>query len=383
MILYGKQCISDADINAVVDVLENKNLTQGPKIGEFENAIKEYIDCAFAVAVNSATSALHIANLALGVGPGDRVWTSPITFVASANSVLYCGATVDFVDVDIQTGNMSIVALASKLAEAKLNGTLPKVVIPVHLAGHSCDMKGISALAKIYGFRVIEDASHAIGGSFGYRKIGACEYSDICVFSFHPVKIITTAEGGMATTNSPELASTLMMLRSHGITKEQNELIRADEGDWYYEQHSLGFNYRLTDIQAALGISQLKSIDVFTKKRNSISAQYRRLLDRQPLDFIEPLEDSFSSRHLQIIKLHDETVRRRVFDTMRSRGIQVHVHYFPVHLQPFYMKLGFKEGDFPVAELFYKKILTLPLHPQLSTDDINFVCTNLIELIQK
>lgn len=381
MILYGKQCISDADINAVVDVLKNSNLTQGPKIKEFEKAISDYTNCKFAVAVNSATSALHIANLALGVGPGDLVWTSPITFVASANSALYCGASIDFVDVDITTGNMCTLSLAAKLAQAKQQGRLPKVVIPVHLAGHSCDMEEIDKLAKIYGFRVIEDASHAIGGSFNHKKIGACEFSDICVFSFHPVKIITTAEGGLATTNDPELAKTLMMLRSHGITKEQNELVRLDEGDWYYEQHSLGFNYRITDLQAALGLSQLKSIDSFTARRNTLSGQYRKLLKEQPLDIVEPLHDCFSARHLQIIKLHDESIRRSVFDTMRARGIQVHVHYFPVHLQPFYTNLGFKEGDFPKAELFYKKILTLPLHPQLSEDEIDFVCSNLIELL--
>lgn len=383
MILYGKQCISDADINAVVDVLEKGNLTQGPKIREFEKAICTYTESSFAIAVNSATSALHIANLALGVGPGDRVWTSPITFVASANSVLYCGATVDFVDVDINTGNMSIVSLESKLIDAKSKGTLPKVVIPVHLAGHSCNMAEINKLAKIYGFRVIEDASHAIGGRYGDHKIGACEFSDICVFSFHPVKIITTAEGGVATTNDPELANMLMMLRSHGITKEQNSLLRPNEGDWYYEQHYLGFNYRLTDLQAALGLSQLTSIDNFTARRNTISAQYRELLKEQPLDFIEPLSDCFSARHLQIVKLHDESSRRTIFDTMRSLGIQVHVHYFPVHLQPYYLKLGFQEGDFPEAELFYKKIITLPLHPQLTTEDLNFVCSNLIELLQQ
>lgn len=381
MILYGKQCISDADINAVVEVLENGNLTQGPKIGAFEEAICNYTKSNFAVAVNSATSALHIANLALGVGPGDLVWTSPITFVASANSALYCGASVDFVDVDIVTGNMCILSLASKLADAKLKGRLPKVVIPVHLAGHSCNMKEIHKLAKKYSFRVIEDASHAIGGDFNNNKIGACEFSDICIFSFHPVKIITTAEGGIATTNDPELANTLMMLRSHGITKEQNELVRPDEGSWYYEQHSLGFNYRITDLQAALGLSQLKLIDSFTEKRNTISAQYQTLLKEQPLDIVEPLPNCFSARHLQIIKLHDESIRRNVFDTMRERGIQVHVHYFPVHLQPFYMARGFNKGDFPVAEQFYNRILTLPLHPQLSEEDVEFVCSNLIELI--
>lgn len=381
MILYGKQCISDADINAVVEVLKNGNLTQGPKIGAFEEAICNYTKSNFAVAVNSATSALHIANLALGVGPGDLVWTSPITFVASANSALYCGASVDFVDVDIVTGNMCILSLASKLADAKLKGRLPKVVIPVHLAGHSCNMKEINKLAKKYSFRVIEDASHAIGGDFNNNKIGACEFSDICIFSFHPVKIITTAEGGIATTNDPELANTLMMLRSHGITKEQNELVRPDEGSWYYEQHSLGFNYRITDLQAALGLSQLKLIDSFTEKRNIISAQYQTLLKEQPLDIVEPLPNCFSARHLQIIKLHDESIRRNVFDTMRERGIQVHVHYFPVHLQPFYMARGFNKGDFPVAEQFYNQILTLPLHPQLSEDDVEFVCSNLIELI--
>ena len=383
MIPYGKQDINQDDIDAVLAVLQSDYLTQGPKVPEFEQTISRYVGAKYAVAVNSATSALHIACLALGVRNGDRVWTSPITFVASANCALYCGAVVDFVDVDPLTGNMCSKALAAKLATAKSLGQLPKVIIPVHLAGHSCDMQAISELAKRYGVNVIEDASHGIGGSHQEQKIGACQYSDITVFSFHPVKIITTAEGGVATTNDKAIAEAMYLYRSHGITKSPSQMIRPDEGDWYYEQHELGFNYRMTEMQAALGLSQLLRIDEFVAQRNQISLQYQQRLGTLPLKFVVPLADSFSSYHLQIIRLDDSRKRRQIFDDMRSLGIQVHVHYFPVHLQPYYLHLGFKKGDFPISERFYSEILTLPLFPKLSPEDISYVVQTLVETIGK
>ncbi|MBS0043928.1 UDP-4-amino-4,6-dideoxy-N-acetyl-beta-L-altrosamine transaminase [Shewanella sp. M16] len=377
MIPYGKQDISQADIDAVVAVLASDYLTQGPKVPEFEQAIARKVGAKFAVAVNSATSALHIACLALGVNPGDLVWTSPITFVASANCALYCGADIDFVDVEPTAGNLCPKAFKAKLERAAQLGRLPKVVIPVHLAGHSCDMQAISELAKQYRVSVIEDASHAIGGQYHGAQIGACKYSDITVFSFHPVKIITTAEGGVATTQDPRLAEKLMLLRSHGITKNAAQLINADEGDWYYEQHALGFNYRMTDLQAALGVSQVPRLDEFVCKRNTLAGLYRSQLADFPLEIVEPLEQSLSARHLFIIRLMQPNKRRAVFDAMRSQGIQVHVHYFPVHLQPYYQKLGFSQGQFPHAEYFYQSILTLPLYPNLSPEQVTYICATL------
>lgn len=377
MIPYGKQDISQADIDAVVAVLASDYLTQGPKVPEFEQAIARKVGAKFAVAVNSATSALHIACLALGVKPGDLVWTSPITFVASANCALYCGADIDFVDVEPTTGNLCPKAFKAKLERAAQFGRLPKVVIPVHLAGHSCDMQAISKLAKQYRVSVIEDASHAIGGQYHGTQIGACKYSDITVFSFHPVKIITTAEGGVATTQDPKLAEKLMLLRSHGITKNAAQLINADEGDWYYEQHALGFNYRMTDLQAALGGSQVPRLDEFVCQRNALAGLYRSQLADFPLEIVEPLEQSLSARHLFIIRLMQPNKRRAVFDAMRSQGIQVHVHYFPVHLQPYYQKLGFSQGQFPHAEYFYQSILTLPLYPNLSPEQVTYICATL------
>lgn len=365
MIPYGKQNISQDDIDAVVEVLQSDWLTQGPKVPAFEQAICDYTGGKFAVAVNSATSALHIACLALDVGPGDRVWTSPITFVASANCALYSGAKVDFVDVNPESGNMCPEELKAKLDQAKREGTLPKVVIPVHLCGHCCDMAAIAELGKAYGFKIIEDASHGIGGSYQGHKLGSCEFSDITVFSFHPVKIITSAEGGMALTKSQVLADKMTLFRSHGISREPNTLLRPDEGGWYYEQHTLGFNYRMTDLQAALGLSQLKRLDEFVCKRNQLAANYSQALFKLPVVSVEPLPVSMSARHLYMIRLREAGRRREVFDTMRERGVQVHVHYFPVHLQPYYLSLGFKEGDFPAAEQFYHEILTLPLYPTL------------------
>ncbi|KFZ36549.1 spore coat protein [Shewanella mangrovi] len=377
MISYGKQDISDADIAAVVDTLRSDFLTQGPKVPVFEQAICELTQSAYSVAVSSATAALHLACLALGVGAGDVVWTSPISFLSSANCALYCGADIDFVDIEPTTGNMSADALRTKLVLAEQQGTLPKVIIPVHLAGHSCDMQAIAALAKAYGISIIEDASHGIGGSYLGQPIGCCEYADITVFSFHPVKIVTTAEGGVATTQRAELAEAMTRLRSHGVVRESSSLLRPDEGDWYYEQQMLGFNYRMTELQAALGCSQLQRLNQFVVKRNELASLYQQLLMALPVTPIEPLDASTSARHLQLIRLHQPKLRKAIFEFMRSAGIQVHVHYFPIHLQPYYMKRGFQVGDFPRAEAFYQEILTLPLHPGLTIEDLSFIADKL------
>ncbi|NRD74825.1 UDP-4-amino-4,6-dideoxy-N-acetyl-beta-L-altrosamine transaminase [Shewanella sp. VB17] len=377
MIPYGRQDINQADIDAVMEVLKSDFLTQGPKVPAFEKAICDYTGSAHAVAVNSATSALHIACLALDVGPGDRVWTSPITFVASANCALYCGAYVDFVDVELASGNMCPKALSKKLALAAETGVLPKVIIPVHLAGHSCDMQTIGDLAKQYGIKVIEDAAHAIGGSYQGFKIGACQYSDITVFSFHPVKIITSAEGGVAATQNAQLACSMASYRSHGITKDPAILLRPDEGDWYYEQHQLGFNYRMTDLQAALGLSQLTRLNEFVSKRNKFAKDYKLALSGTDITLIKPMANSESAYHLMLVILPDIADRKTVFDEMREKGIQVHVHYFPVHLQPFYLNFGFKVGDFPQAEAFYQRLLTLPLYPTLTTSEFSYIVKNI------
>lgn len=377
MIPYGKQDLSQLDIDAVVAVLRSDYLTQGPKVPEFESAISSYVGANYAVAVNSATSALHVACLALGVTEGSTVWTTPITFVASANCALYCGADVDFVDVDPASGNMCPDALAIKLRLAAQTGNLPKVVIPVHLCGHSCDMVAIAKLSEEYGFSIIEDASHGLGGSYHGYNIGSCKFSDITIFSFHPVKIITSAEGGMAMTNNTDLAEKMRLYRSHGITKVTTDMLRPDEGDWYYEQHLLGFNYRMTELQAALGMSQMERLETFVLKRNELAAQYHQQLTDLPFNWVEPLADSLSARHLQMLRLDNASIRRQLFNEMRTAGIQVHVHYFPVHLQPYYLQKGFQRGDFPAAERFYEQILSLPLYPGLELDELNLVITQL------
>lgn len=369
MIPYGRQTISEADIQAVVDVLRSDFLTQGPAVPGFEHSVAAYCGAQYALAVNSATSALHIACLALGVGKGDSVWTSPITFVASANCALYCGAGVDFVDIDPHTYNMSVACLADKLAQAEKNGSLPKVVIPVHLCGQSCDMEAIHRLSKQYGFKIIEDASHAIGGNYRGEPVGNCRYSDITVFSFHPVKIITTGEGGMALTNDAGLANSMQLLRSHGITREIEQMTHEPDGPWYYQQIDLGFNYRMTDLQAALGLSQMQRLDEFVAMRHALAKRYDEIFSDLPV--VIPLQhaDCYSALHLYIIRLKTEQIgkmHRHVFEALRAAGIGVNLHYIPVYLQPYYQRLGFKPGHCPEAERYYAEAISLPLFPALT-----------------
>lgn len=369
MIPYGRQNISEADIQAVVDVLHSDFLTQGPAVPAFEKAIADYCGAEYAVAVNSATSALHIACQALGVGNGDVVWTTPITFVASANCALYCGAQIDFVDIDPHTYNLSVERLAEKLVRAEKSGLLPKVVIPVHLCGQSCDMSGIYALSQQYGFRIIEDASHAIGGKYCGEPVGNCRFSDITVFSFHPVKIITTGEGGMAMTQDAQLAKRMQLLRSHGITRDEADMTHAPDGPWYYQQIELGYNYRMTDIQAALGVSQMQRLDEFVARRQSLAERYDIGLQNLPLNLPKRHSDIYSAFHLYVVRLRlDVTVKphRQVFEGLRQRRIGVNLHYIPVHTQPYYQKMGFRLGDFPEAERYYAEAVTLPLYPSMS-----------------
>lgn len=370
MIPYGRQNISENDIQKVVDVLRSDFLTQGPVVPAFEKSIADYCGTKHAIAVNSATSALHIACLALGVGPNDAVWTTPTTFVASANCALYCGAQVDFVDIDPRTYNMSTERLAEKLALAEKTGTLPKVVIPVHLCGQPCDMEGIHILGQRYGFKIIEDASHAIGGRYRDEPIGNCSYSDITVFSFHPVKIITAGEGGMTLTNNPQLAKRMRLLRSHGITSDAEDMVpRPAEELWYYQQIGLGFNYRMTDIHAALGLSQMQRLDEFVAKRHVIAKRYAELFAELPVVIPWQHPDSYSGLHLYVIRLklgEIKKTQREVFVALRAAGILVNLHYIPVYRQPYYVELGFETGYCPQAELYYHEAISLPMYPTLT-----------------
>lgn len=366
MIPYGRQDITPEDIAAVEAVLRSDFLTQGPAVPGFEQALAAYCGAARGVAMNSATSALHVACLALGLGPGDRLWTSPNTFVASANCGLYCGAEVDFVHTDPATYNMSVAALEARLVAAAAEGRLPKVVIPVHFAGQSCEMRAIHALGQQYGFRIIEDASHAVGATYLGEPVGNCRYSDITIFSFHPVKIITTAEGGMAMTNDPALAERMERLRSHGITRDPAAMAWDSEGPWYYQQVELGYNYRITDLQAALGHSQLARLDDYVARRHAIAARYDAALAGLPLTTPWQHPDSRSALHLYPIRLHDAARRREVFEALRAAGIGVNVHYIPVHTQPHYHRLGFRPGDFPEAERYYAGAISLPMFPTLT-----------------
>ncbi|AWW74151.1 UDP-4-amino-4,6-dideoxy-N-acetyl-beta-L-altrosamine transaminase [Erythrobacter sp. KY5] len=364
---YGRQSISDADIDAVVDVLRSDFLTQGPVVPAFEQSVASVCGAAHAVAANSATSALHIACMALGVGPGDRVWTSPLTFVASSNAALYCGADVDFVDVDERTYNMCPVRLAEKLDAAASKGTLPKVIIPVHLTGQSCDMAAIHVAASRHGVKIIEDASHAVGGSYRDKPVGACEYSDIAVFSFHPVKIVTTGEGGMAVTNSDELAELMRLDRSHGITRDADLLEEDNAGPWYYEQHRLGYNYRMTDINAALGLSQMDRLADFIDRRREIARIYDQGFAALPVATPWQHPDAQSAWHLYVIRVAAQK-HRAVFDHLRDAGIGVNLHYIPVYLQPYYRRLGFERGLCPNAESYYSEAISIPMFPTITPD---------------
>lgn len=370
MIPYGHQDISDEDIRAVVEVLRSDWLTQGPAVERFEQAVAEYCGAPHALAMCNATAALHLACRALGLGPGDLLWTSPNTFVASANCGRFCGADVDFVDIDPRTYNMSVEELERKLLAAERQGRLPKVVIPVHFAGEPCDMQSIHTLAKRYGFYVIEDASHAVGARYRETTVGSCTYSDITVFSFHPVKIITTGEGGMALTRNRELHEKMLMLRSHGITRDPGKMTGVSSGAWYYEQLDLGYNYRMTDIQAALGASQMRRLDAFIERRHELACAYDAGLADLPLTLPSRADHNRSALHLYVIRLRAEAGKSRdtVFDALRAAGVGVNVHYIPVHLQPYYRALGFKDGDFPETERYYKGSISLPLFYRLSDD---------------
>lgn len=364
MIPYGRQDITQADIDAVVAVLQSDFLTQGPMVPRFEQRVAEHVGAAHALAMNSATSALHVACMALDLGPGDRLWTTPITFVASANCALYCGAEVDFVDIDPRTYNLCPKALERKLEQAEREGRLPKVVVPVHLCGQPCDMQAIHMLSKRYGFRVIEDASHAIGGKYRGEFIGSCRYSDITIFSFHPVKIITTAEGGMALTNDDSLAERMALLRSHGITREPAKMTHESDGPWYYQQIELGFNYRMTELQAALGVTQMERLDSYVARRHELARRYDQLLADLPVVTPWQHPDSYSGLHLYVIRLRLEVLNishRQVFEALRERGVGVNLHYIPVHTQPYYQKMGFAQGDFPEAERYYAEAISLPM----------------------
>lgn len=364
MIPYGRQDITQADIDAVVSVLQSDFLTQGPMVPRFEALIADYCGAEHALAVNSATSALHIACLALGLGAGDLLWTTPVTFVASANCGLYCGAQVDFVDIDPGTYNLDVNALEQKLRAAELRDKLPKVLVAVHLCGQPCDMERIHDLSQRYGFRVIEDASHAIGGKYQGQPIGNCEYSDITVFSFHPVKIITTAEGGMVTTNDPQLAQKMGLLRSHGITRDPAHMTHEADGPWYYQQIDLGFNYRMTELQAALGVSQMERLDDYVARRHELAARYGELLAHLPITLPWQHADGYSGLHLFVIRLRLDKLtvtHRQVFESLRAQGIGVNLHYIPVHTQPYFAQMGFAPDAFPESQKYYREAISIPM----------------------
>jgi UDP-4-amino-4,6-dideoxy-N-acetyl-beta-L-altrosamine transaminase len=373
---YGKQNINQTDIDSVVKVLRSDWLTQGPSVELFETAAKLHHGADYCCAVNSATSALHIACLALNLGKNDWLWTSPNTFAASANCGLYCGARIDFVDIDPNTFNMCVQKLKVKLEAAEKTGTLPKVVVPVHFGGLSCDMETIHKLSIQYGFNIIEDASHAVGGSYSGHSVGSCAYSDITVLSFHPVKIITTGEGGMAITNDPQLAEKMALLRCHGITRDAAKMSGDSHGDWYYEQIDLGLNYRMTDIQAALGASQYSRLDEFVAGRNRIATRYNERLADFPVSTQKGSPETCSAYHLFVIKLTQENHvrdRKHIFRSMREAGIGVNVHYIPVHTHPHYKKMGFNYGDFPEAERYYEAALSIPMYPDLTDKNQDYV----------
>jgi len=382
MIPYGRQSISDTDIQAVVDVLKSDWLTQGPAVERFEQTVADYCGATHAIAVNSATSALHVACLAAGLGPGDILWTSPNTFVASANCGRYCGASVDFVDIDPCSYNMSVQRLEEKLEKAAREGRLPKIVVPVHFAGQPCDMAGIACLAQRYGFRVIEDASHAIGGRYRGEPVGSCRHSDMTIFSFHPVKIVTAGEGGMVLTNSATLRDRLARLRSHGITNDPDLMTDESHGPWYYQQIELGFNYRMTEMQAALGANQMARLDEFVARRHFLAKRYDQALGELPVTLPWQHPDCFSAFHLYTIRVQSGESgrsRRYLLEKMRTKGIMAHVHYIPVHTQPYYRDRGFLDGDFPEAERYYQETMTIPLFPAMTENQQDQVVAALRE----
>jgi UDP-4-amino-4,6-dideoxy-N-acetyl-beta-L-altrosamine transaminase len=384
MIPYGKQNINQKDIDSVLEVLKSDFLTQGPKVPLFERLVAEKVEADYAVAVNSATSALHIACMALGLGQNDWLWTSPITFVASANCGLYCGAKVDFVDIDRKTYNLCPKVLESKLIKAEKEGRLPKVLVAVHLCGQPCDMKAIHQLSKRFGFYVIEDASHSIGGKYRGEYIGNCRYSDITVFSFHPVKIITTAEGGMALTKDIKLFRKMERLRTHGITRDESLMEENTHGGWYYEQIDLGYNYRMTELQAALGISQMERLDEFVAARHSIANIYNKELSELPIDLPFQLENTYSGMHLYVIRLNLNEIKKshkKIFEELIERGIGVNLHYIPVHIQPYYKKMGFDWGDFPLAENYYQEAISIPIFHGMTDDQQNEVIATLVQVL--
>lgn len=386
MIPYGRQDINQQDIDAVVEVLRSDFLTQGPQVPAFEQSIMDACDAKYAVAVNSATSALHIACLALGLGNEDWLWTTPNTFVASANCALYCGAKVDFVDIDPRTYNLCAKQLEKKLIAAQKVGKLPKIVIPVHFSGQSCDMQAIHELAKKYGFHIIEDASHAIGGKYKGEPIGNGRYSDITIFSFHPVKIITSAEGGAAVTNREDLAEKMSLLRSHGITRDEELMTQTMDGPWYYQQIALGFNYRMTELQAALGLSQIQRLEAFVIKRHKLASRYDELLQNLPITLPWQHSDSDSARHLYVIRLQLEQINIThldVFNALRAAGVLVNLHYIPVHMQPYYQKLGFASDQFPEAEQYYKEAISIPLFSAMTEGQQDTVCSTLKTILSK
>ena len=381
MIPYGRQDITQADINSVIKVLQSDFLTQGPQVPKFEKVVSQYCNVKYALATNSATSALHLACLSLGLNNNDWLWTTSITFVASANCGLYCGAKVDFVDINPATYNICPEVLEKKLVKAKKLGKLPKIVIPVHLCGQSCDMKSIYELSKEYGFKIIEDASHAIGGKYLNEPIGNCKYSDITVFSFHPVKIITTGEGGMALTNNNKLFKRMSLLRSHGITRDPSQMTKQADGDWYYQQIELGYNYRMTDIQAALGVSQLKRLDDYVSRRHELSTRYNELLKGFPLVIPYQYSDGYSAFHLYIIRLKNRDKHKQVFEYLRKNGIGVNLHYIPVYHQPYYEAMGFKKGYCLEAENYYNEAISLPMYATLSEAEQDKVAAVLHEAL--
>ena len=386
MIPYGRQEVTKEDIESIIDVLKSDFLTQGPIVPKFEQSVSNFCGAKYSFAVNSATSALHLACLALDVGDGDEVWTAANTFVASSNCALYCGAIVDFIDIDIDTFNISIPELKKKLEISKKKNKLPKVVIPVHMAGQSCEMEEIFKLSKEYGFKIIEDASHAIGGKYKSSHVGSCKYSDITVFSFHPVKIITTGEGGMALTNNKDLAKKIEMYRTHGITRDK-DLMQKIDGPWYYEQQALGFNYRMTDIQAALGLSQMTRLEKYIKTRNQIALKYDELLKDFPLKTPEVIDNIYSSFHLYVVRIELEKVsktHKEIFENLRDLNILVNLHYIPVYLHPYYKnKLGFKSGYCPNAEKYYREAISIPMFPTLKDKELKIVVDALSKAIKE